>query len=831
MARELENTQYIVCYDIENSVVFEVFDDTVDGYERTEQTKELTSAICSKIGQEEKRFILNENGQQAQKVLDAVNDKAKTHFVLAPMTHKYLSNYYIFNADNGVITSKFAKTVEEDNEIMESIIDLWRKGDDVLFTAHNLDYEYSYIRYNTQLLPKLLKATKNYSIIANGTHDIKSLEFADGVPVKRRKGGTYLKFVHKFIIRDSYLMTGKSIKNLGEAYGLPKLDYDYIVTRTDPTQLTEEDYKYNQRDNEIALRAILEIRDQNPAYREDITKMPMSATQHSRMTCRSNPLVNVATEKDGKEQTLEQYHISLSKAFNMPNGELFSKFFNASGGGLIGVNPEQTYKWQDGVFSFDIKSAHPSQAFNKRFPKGEAAKPIAPEEFPSVIKELKTKAKLMMKMPKEFYNSYNPSNDYLLLVELKGVKEKNIHGNIINSLGSGIARDKNRENEINTRQAYNVNPVSKHGKTRSSDSYTKWFYGVDLIYHLTFYDIDEIIIHEGYKYPLCACDEYTMKKFEFYGAAKEEYKKFTKLAAKLPFEEVNEIVQSSELAEEYTKQAISPDNYVEFLDGELLRIKGIFNGIFGQEYQNPVHDEMIFGEDYEILKESHQDYSECIKKTSVHYCVGAYIAMWTRFELACMMWYAMNNGANLFYWATDSIKCNGVSGDLFEGWCYGHTTKYYERNIWNFGAVDCENKGNPISFYTPETLKHIDIMREDKYKDKIGSRIGIHYTISGFKAGVYMKDTLDVWTVRLDENGGFKSEGKPYNDENVKEIKRIMTEYMRPKIIPPEKTGKMVRDRRYAGLETPLGQINFGALQNIGYNLGGYNSDDNIITD
>ena len=144
MARELENTQYIVCYDIENSVVFEVFDDTVDGYERTEQTKELTSAICSKIGQEEKRFILNENGQQAQKVLDAVNDKAKTHFVLAPMTHKYLSNYYIFNADNGVITSKFAKTVEEDNEIMESIIDLWRKGDDVLFTAHNLDYEYSY---------------------------------------------------------------------------------------------------------------------------------------------------------------------------------------------------------------------------------------------------------------------------------------------------------------------------------------------------------------------------------------------------------------------------------------------------------------------------------------------------------------------------------------------------------------------------------------------------------------------------------------------------------------------------------------------------------------
>jgi len=57
-----------------------------------------------------------------------------------------------------------------------------------------------------------------------------------------------------------------------------------------------------------------------------------------------------------------------------------------------------------------------------------------------------------------------------------------------------------------------------------------------------------------------------------------------------------------------------------------------------------------------------------------------------------------------------------------------------------------------------------------------------------------------------------------------------MANYMAPKIIPPEKTGKLVRDRRYAGLETPLGQINFGALQPIGYNLGGYNCEDNIIT-
>ena len=150
-----EKEQFIVCYDIENSVIYDVYDDTDEGYERTEQTKELRVMICKKLGQSELRFIDRENKDRAQAILTAITEKTGLHFVLAPMTHKYLSNYYIYNNSTKKITSRFARTPEEDNEIMQEIIGWWKRGDDVLFTAHNLDYEYSFIRFNTTLLQSL----------------------------------------------------------------------------------------------------------------------------------------------------------------------------------------------------------------------------------------------------------------------------------------------------------------------------------------------------------------------------------------------------------------------------------------------------------------------------------------------------------------------------------------------------------------------------------------------------------------------------------------------------------------------------------------------------
>lgn len=825
--------QYIVCYDIENSVIYEVYDESADGIQKNPDTIMMRERIATKLGQSDTRYIDRQNIEQAQKILDRFNSakSGKSYFVLVPLTHKYLSNFYIFNVSTGEITSKFARSPEEDNAIFMEFVQKWKKGADILFTAHNLDYEYSYIRFNTIFLKVLLEQSVQHAIIANGTTDIKSLEFVAGKKIETAKG-SFIQNPSKFIIRDSYLMTGKSIKALGNSYGLPKLDYDYEVTRIESDELTEEDYTYNQRDNEIALRAILEIREQNADY-DDITRLPMSATQHSRNTCKSNPAVNrpLEVKKKGDPCDLFHQHCQLSAVYNMPTAELFQKFFNASGGGLIGVNPNYTSVWHSGVYSFDISSAHPSQAFNKRFPLGIKTVQLDADEFSQVIEEMQNKSRMLQLRPRTFYNSYNPAYDYLMRVEFVGLRERDIKGNIINSLGSGKVMDMSRESADYHRLATNVGGVTLHGKTRSSKKYIKWFYGIDLIYHLSFYEYDEIRILECYKYPLGNCDEYTISKFEFYGAAKQEYKKLKKLAEHSDFDTVKAAVDAGKYVEEYTKNALRPDDYAEFLANELLRIKAIFNGIFGQEYQNPVHNDMEFTEDFEIAKLQEQDYKECIKKSTVHYCVGAYIAAWSRFELACMLWHIIKKGGHIFYFATDSIKCNGVKPDVFDNWCCNHTTLHYERNAWNFGAVDCENADEPLYFFTPETLKHIDIGKDSRPKvmEELGDRIAIHATVSGFKAGVYLKNILDEWTVRYDEKGKRISDGKAYTPENIEALKKLLEMKMLPQIIPPELTGKLVRDRKYQGARTELGQVNFGALQEIAYNLGGFNSDDNKV--
>ena len=821
--------QYIVCYDIENSVIYDIAED-IDGQEITDDyyetlaidlldrellpqlkhigrgagTEKLKAYICKQLGQTETRYIDRENAKEAEKIIKDFNEQHKTKLMLIPLTHKYLSNFYIYDCKKKKTNSIFCCTPAEDNKVFSRLYRMFKAGADILFTAHNLDYEYSYIRYNTNLLKLItdIEDDKRVSVIANGTHDIKSIEAMTGI--LDPKNGKYFIASCKFLIRDSLLMTGKSIKNLGEAYKLPKLDYDYDLTRTEPEQITDLDRAYNQRDNEIALRAILEIQQQQDIYK-DITQLPMSATQHSRNTCKYNYDVNIPQpHRQEKYNTLEKKHNQLSYMFNMPTEELFQKFFNASGGGLIGVNPLECDKWHSNVHSFDIKSAHPSQAFNKLFPHGEKIEAVPTEQYSAVIRELKGLSEIMMKNPKFLYNDYTGYHDYLLLIKFTGLREKNINGNIINSLGAGKAAMGTARSEKLQRQAYNYNGVNQYGKCRKSEQYIKWVYGIDLIYHLTFYEYDKIEILEGYVYPLVNCDEYILRKFEYYGANKELYKSFTKQAKKLQYNELYSIIQESS-AESYTKNAVTPENYVDFLDGELLRIKGVFNGIFGQEYQAPIHDDMIINKNdwYSIQPEGQQDYEESISKTKIHYCTGAYIAAWTRFELACMIWYAINAGGTLYYWATDSIKGNGISDDLYKDWCYGHTTAAYVRNVFNFGAVDCETAGNPLEFYTTETLKHLDICRA-----KDPEKLHIGFTISGFKAGEYLKEFLKKW------------EGVDYTEENIAIVKMELKYLFRPHIIPAENTGKLVRDRSFSGYITPLGQRNFGALLPMEYNLG-----------
>lgn len=785
MKKEKEKRrQFIVCYDIENSQIYDIYYyyENKDKYIKCPKFQEYFSKY---IGNPE-IYIPYEMIDRSQKLMQWYNDYNKTNDVLVASTHKYIANLYIYDCQTSEIRSVFTYQPYTDDIAFDDIIDLWLTDCDIMFTAHNLDYEYSYIRYNTKLLHRLHTECKEYNIIAVNTTNIKSIEFIS-------ESGS------KFIIRDTYLMTNKSISALGNAYNLPKLEYDYIKTRLFKSDLTPLDYTYNQRDNEIAMQAIFELQSQLSVY-DDITKLPISATHHAKNVCKYNPEVNY---KKGKWD-LYSLHQYKSPKYNLPDLYLYQKFFNASGGGLIGVNPLFTGIFLHDVHSFDIKSAHPSQFYNKRFPDGSSIKQITdPGDVDYIKRRLLKLSQMLQDNPQKFYNSFNPEYDYLLKVEFANLRAKRLpNDNIILSLGSGKQAQSESDNEITNRQAWNVKAKTVNGKTVKSKSYTKWFYGIDLLYHISFYDFDELVIHEAYKYIMIPCDEYIISKSNYYGEYKERYKSFKKYMKKHTFEETLQYCIEHG-AEEYTLKNITADNYKMFLETELLRIKGIFNGLFGQEYQNIYHHKMDFAENFEILdaekfelmEKLNEDYKEKVRKCSTHYTTGAYTAAWSRFELSCMIWHSIKNNATVYYFHTDSVKIGGCSPQLFDNWIQDQKNTWFKYNVFKFGAVDYEETFK--LFYVPETLKNVGI-------ENINGLIEIDITFSGLKAEIYFKDILD------------KYQGTDYYT-NIIPLYKELKEKLKPQLIAPELTGKLVRNRTFAGIITDLGQVNFGCLEPVGY--------------
>ena len=174
-----------------------------------------------------------------------------------------------------------------------------------------------------------------------------------------------------------------------------------------------------------------------------------------------------------------------------------------------------------------------------------------------------------------------------------------------------------------------------------------------------------------------------------------------------------------------------------------------------------------------------------------------------------MIWQGINAGGTIYYFHTDSIKIGGVTPELFKDW-YDPKLQFNfwnDHNVYNFGLVDFEETYK--YFYTPETLKNVGILPDERDETKIK----IDITISGIKANVYFKDIYN------------KFQGAEYNPENVEELRKALDDKLKPQLIPPELTGKLVRNRRFAGVKSELGQVNFGALEPIEYNFLHYKED------
>ena len=158
--------------------------------------------------------------------------------------------------------------------------------------------------------------------------------------------------------RDTYAIFNKSVARLGEEIGIPKLEYDYKKTRLPWDKLEEIDYKYNERDNIIVAKSLYKYMIDNKISFDDI---PLTFTSF--------------VKRKRKEFIIENYGKKAINKFYFDRNEqiqdfnFFELILKTYQGGLTASNINETGKLIDkGIYSIDIKSSYPYQMCARFFP-------------------------------------------------------------------------------------------------------------------------------------------------------------------------------------------------------------------------------------------------------------------------------------------------------------------------------------------------------------------------------------------------------------------------------------------------------------------------------
>jgi hypothetical protein len=167
-----------------------------------------------------------------------------------------------------------------------------------------------------------------------------------------------LNVLPNITFRDTYAIFNKSVARLGEELKLPKLEYNYKKIRLPWDKLEELDYKYNERDNIIVAKSLYKYMIDNNLTIDDI---PLTFTSF--------------VKRKRKEFIIQNYgKKAINKFFFDRNEQLqdfnfFELILKTYQGGLTASNINETGKLIDkGIYSIDIKSSYPYQMCSRYFP-------------------------------------------------------------------------------------------------------------------------------------------------------------------------------------------------------------------------------------------------------------------------------------------------------------------------------------------------------------------------------------------------------------------------------------------------------------------------------
>lgn len=489
----------------------------------------------------------------------------------------YLSNVITLDCNTGeIIESKFFRTISETVEYFHTL-------PPCIVWSHNLDYEMTFLLRDIQ--PNGQKGDINLMYQREGQNIL--------LRDKNAPLSITLEEIPNVTFRDSYALFNKSVASLGDDLELPKLDYDYKVTRLPWDELEQLDYDYNERDNVIVALSLYNYMVNNNV---NVNEIPLTFTS--------------AVRKKRKEFIKANYSAKALTKFYYDRYKSYISFgfmddlMKTYQGGLTASNMLQTGKIIDnkntsGVIGVDIKSSYPNQMCTKKFPLF--------EEDNTVMGEI--------------------ANQTYKLGNYKGF--------------IGMFTFKN----IRIKKKEYLLPISTSQLRKGSCSTDSKFFNGKLIsaseISIPCNNVDIDVINLVYEYDEIECTRITT-------ATREQYLRKEEVAFLL-YNFLNKETKTGDIKAEskliinsmYGVKVSCPiKDFYEIEDGEILTTDyfAFNNEDREQIYNNFVDSQNIFGGSIDV------------------YSHGVYITSYARKQLIEMVVYIVEHGGKVVYSDTDSIK-------------------------------------------------------------------------------------------------------------------------------------------------------------------------------
>ena len=498
------------------------------------------------------------------------------------------------------------------------------------------------------------------------------------------------------------------------------------------------------------------------------------------------------------------------------NEETFDKVHAVAGGGMVGINPFVAGKIIDlrnspdeVIFHIDLISAHPSQVFKRYFPEGlpfEANaeqknyvvkvlnvekglrhivdKPVKPFQLlaPILGRELNAckdeeakavksgyysgfgKFRLKNVRIKTWYNhGYKCCIPAMPFVKIR----RETSGNSLDGVTVRDAIHASRDGKDILKEAVLNSKASKDLIEQKNLVISNKIYNMeetivtctieDLLCFTMFYDFEIADVDGLNLYHMEACPEFLYYVFRMYAEKKETYKALTKMQER--GESVSAIVTFLEknkgifLESDYNYLHGNPLD-LKFAKQALTQIKGIFNGIYGQNYQSNIHTSCGYGVLDDLITEVNvsKDYKASSKR---NYLVSMYIAQWSKVDLALHIGYIARKGACPLYWATDSIyyidnvknpaipKKDGKLVKLFNSQS-GEMKLYRSHSkVAPLGGMDLE-EDDIQRFCTTQALRNLYECTCKKEKEIDGKKVKVSFVASKLTFSGCNEDILFV---------------------------------------------------------------------------------------